>query len=112
MTILDSIESIDSYESDINLDEINNLILEIEELKTKEEKFNSYLIFFFLCSFIGLDIKDIKNLKNNKYSIHKEIVIFNKYYFTNKNIYYEYLNMFHCYLIIFIKYVQSHNYPI
>lgn len=111
MSILDSFENFELAEnnhSEINFDEINDLISEIEDLTTKKENFNNYLIIIFLLSIVGLNLEDINNFKNLK---DKELVIFNQYFFTNKNIYYEYLNLFHYYLIIFILYVQSRNYP-
>ena len=96
MSLLDSIDSINNYNSEINLHEIDDLISEIEDFKKKEKKFYNDLLIGCLISIDGLNYEDI-DYKN------KELVIFNQYYFTNKNIYYEYLNLFHYYLIILIN---------
>ena len=96
MSLLDSIDSINNYNSEINLHEIDDLISEIEDLKKKEKKFYNDLLIGCLISIDGLNYEDI-------YDKNKELVIYNQYYFTNKNIYYEYLNLFHYYLIILIN---------
>ena len=96
MSLLDSIDSINNYNSEINLHEIDDLISEIEDLKKKEKKFYNDLLIGCLISIDGLNYEDI-------YDKNKELVIYNQYYFTNKNIYYEYLNLFNYYLIILIN---------
>ena len=95
MSIQDSIQyntfnEIDdfSYDFDKEMDEINELIQNMQYYEEEEniiKKLSPYYIF--LCEFIN---------KKKDYSKENRLIEYNKYFYLNGNLYYQYLNLLDC----------------
>jgi len=78
-----------SYDFDKEMDEINELIQNMQYYEEEEniiKKLAPYYIF--LCEFI--------NKKKKKNSKENRLIEYNKYFYLNGNLYYQYLNLLDC----------------
>jgi hypothetical protein len=87
------------FEFDNDLEDINKLIDEIDYYtKYDEQKIINFINFLFI-------------VFNENHKQELTIIEYNNYYFSNKNIYYEYYNLIEYYVSFILLYCQSHNYP-